>query len=82
MKRLKLIAAIMSTALITSCSYMHSTTKITRRDNHYQQAKSIAPMRIPNGVDSTAFSNKYPVSNKKFSAAQMDVDTLPPGIKG
>lgn len=80
MKLVKL-AIIGATAMIAaSCSYFDATGTEYVRDKNYTQAKSIAPLRIPQGVSSSAFHNKYPVSDKHYTKAQMNVNLVPPGL--
>jgi len=80
MKLIRLAAFGLTAITLTSCSYFDSTGTTYVRDKNYKQAKSIAPLRIPQGVSSSAFNNKYPVSDHQYPEAQMNVNIEPPGL--
>lgn len=66
--------------VLTSCSYVRKPAFIQNRDTHYLSARSIAPLRIPPGVPSDGFENKYPVPDRAYPARQKNMSIVPPGL--
>jgi uncharacterized lipoprotein len=67
--------------VITGCSYVPKPAFLHHRDVDYLHAKSIKPLRIPEGVSSDAFHSAYPVSEYGYESQPKRVSILPPGIK-
>lgn len=65
-------------ASLVSCTQFSST--LHRGDKQYLQAKSIEPLRIPPGINSEAFHNDYPVSDKHYSNQSKEISIVPPGL--
>lgn len=65
---------------LAGCSYFGSDTNVHIQDKNYTAARSIAPLRIPPGVSSSAFHNEYPVSDRQYPASALKVSILPPGL--
>ncbi len=80
MNSFKVIAACLVTISLTGCSYITKTTGLQSQDNQYLKAKSIAPLRIPPGISSDSFENKYPVSDRQYPEAAKSVSLIPPGL--
>lgn len=62
--------------LLTSCSYFITSGQ----DKHYLSAKSLPPLKIPPGISSDAFENKYPVSQTVYPEQAKSVSLVPPGL--
>jgi uncharacterized lipoprotein len=79
MRLIKLAAIAVLPLYIIGCSYFSSPSSHTRAAS-FKQAKSIPPLKIPQGISSSSFSSNYPVSNKHYSEAQLNIDLEPPGL--
>ena len=66
--------------ILTGCSYISKPSFIQYRDKHYLTAQSIPPLRIPPGISSDAFQNRYPVSDRYYPQSAKDVSIEPPGL--
>jgi uncharacterized lipoprotein len=65
---------------LTSCSYFSKSSLAQNHDKSYLSARSIPPLRVPPGINSTGFHNAYPVSSRQYPVAVEDVSILPPGL--
>lgn len=63
---------------LVSCSFF--STSMQRGDKQYLQAQSIAPLKIPPGINSAAFHNEYPVSDRNDSHQNKEISIVPPGL--
>ena len=75
---MKIFKLIIVTAIALAVAGCGSTFK--NRNRHYLEAKSIPALRIPPGISSDKFDNRYPVSERQDPAASKEVSLLPPGL--
>ena len=68
-------------ATLTGCSYFKTPPIIQGRDKQYLAAHSIAPMKVPPGLSSSALRNDYPVPSGNYPDSEKAVSIIPPGIK-
>lgn len=73
---------LLITTTVTSCSYLTSSTSARNRNKEYLTARSIAPINVPPGISSSAFSTTYPVSNRPYYGTAVNISLIPPGLKG
>ena len=76
--RISSILLLILTVCLVSCAQFTSTFQ--RGDKQYLQAKSIAPLKIPPGINTEAFHNEYPVSDKNYSTQTKEMSIIPPGL--
>jgi len=53
---------------------------VKNRDKEYLSAQSISPLKIPPGISSDAFQDKYPISDKNYSEKTKPISLVPPGL--
>lgn len=66
---------------LAGCSYFSSAqSTYQNQDKSYLAARSIPPIKVPPGLNSSAFHNDYPVSDRQYPPAAADVSLAPPGL--
>ena len=65
---------------LMSCSYISLPASLQPKDKHYLEASSIAPLKIPPGISSSAFQNEYPVPYRYYPEKAKTLDLTPPGL--
>lgn len=77
----KIISLIFLTTCISGCTYIYGEKGIiTNRDTDYLKAKSIAPLKIPPGLDSSTIQSQYPVSERQYPENEKKPDLIPPEL--
>ncbi len=66
--------------MMTACSGFYSNRFVSNRDSAYLNAKSIPPLSIPAGVDSSKIHEEYPVSDHTYANSDKKVNLTPPGL--
>lgn len=67
--------------VLMGCSYFSPSSFVESRDNHYLNAKSIPPLRMPDGLSSASFHNNYPVPQNHYPTINKSVSLIPPGLE-
>lgn len=67
------------TIFLVGCSHFKKSAIFASRDTSYLQAKSIPPLKIPPGVSSSAFQNRYPTPDREYPTSEY-VSPVPPGL--
>lgn len=64
---------------LSACGWFGASSGVQTRDQAYLQAKSIPALRIPPGLASSQFENRYPVSDRNDPESAKTVSLVPPG---
>lgn len=76
---IKIVTLTCIAASLSACGWLNSSSGVQTRDQAYLQAKSIPPLRIPPGLASSQFENRYPVSDRNDPDSAKTVSLVPPG---
>ena len=66
--------------LLTGCSFFSKSSLAQNHDKSYLSARSIPPLKVPPGINSTGFHSAYPVSSREYPLTTEDVSVSPPGL--
>jgi uncharacterized lipoprotein len=66
---------------VSSCARIYrDNTYLADRDNTYLKAKTIPPLNIPPGLDSSSIHADYPISDMPYTTSAENVSLVPPGL--
>ena len=77
---LRLFMLLLCSLILISCGTLPSSSFVKNRDKEYLSAQSISPLKIPPGISSDAFQDKYPISDKNYSEKTKPISLVPPGL--
>lgn len=71
-------ALLFLSLVLTGCA--HLSAPVSMQNKEYANAKSIAPLHIPQGFASSQFQNEYPIPPGQYTASERNVTLVPPGL--
>jgi uncharacterized lipoprotein len=77
---LKKISLIVIVLLAGCSSFRGNQSIIQNRDTDYLKAKSVPPLKIPPGMNSSTITAHYPVSDRAYPQGTAPMDLTPPGL--
>jgi len=76
----RLFVLLLLPIFLIGCSSIPKPSFIQYRDKHYLSARSIPPLKIPPGISSDAFQNRYPIPDRNYPESAKTVSIEPPGL--
>jgi uncharacterized lipoprotein len=81
MRLIKIVFIVISILVLTSCARLYGDNSyIADRDNAYLKAKTLPPLKIPSGLDSSTIRSDYPITDRPYSSSAENVSLTPPEL--
>lgn len=77
---LQYIALLLIGSVLAGCSYINPPSVIQGRDKQYLTATTVQPIRVPPGLSSSQFKNRYPIPERNYPDNLKTVNITPPGL--